>query len=118
MKNFLAVYTGSPEAMENSSWNALSAPERQERERVGVAAWQAWMQAHAERIIVAGGPLGKTLRVSPTGVQPVRNNMTGYVVVAAESHEDAARLFENHPHFAIFPGEGVEVMACLPMPGM
>jgi hypothetical protein len=39
------------------------------------------------------------------------------VVVSAESHAAAARLFEGHPHFTVFPGEGVEVMECLPMPG-
>jgi hypothetical protein len=26
-------------------------------------------------------------------------------------------MFENHPHFAIFPGEAVEVMPVLPIPG-
>jgi hypothetical protein len=25
-------------------------------------------------------------------------------------------MFENHPHFAIFPGEAVEVMPVLPIP--
>jgi hypothetical protein len=44
--------------------------------------------------------------------------MAGFIVVKAESHEAAARLFEGHPHFAIFPGDSVEVMECLPVPGM
>ncbi|MDR3462508.1 MAG: hypothetical protein P4L76_09375 [Beijerinckiaceae bacterium] len=35
----------------------------------------------------------------------------------AESPEAAAKLFENHPHFTIFPGESVEVMPVLPIPG-
>jgi hypothetical protein len=26
-------------------------------------------------------------------------------------------LFENHPHFTNFPGEAVEVMPVLPIPG-
>jgi hypothetical protein len=42
--------------------------------------------------------------------------MAAYTVVEAESHEAAARMFENHPHFTIFPGVAVEVMECLPMP--
>jgi hypothetical protein len=29
----------------------------------------------------------------------------------------AAKLFENHPHFAIFPGESVEIMPVLSIPG-
>jgi hypothetical protein len=43
--------------------------------------------------------------------------MAAYVIVWAESQEAAARLFERHPHFAIFPRDGVEVMECLPIPG-
>jgi ribosomal protein S17 len=43
--------------------------------------------------------------------------MTGYVVVRAESRQEAARMFENHPHFTIFPGDSVEIMECLPIPG-
>ena len=35
----------------------------------------------------------------------------------AESHEAAARMFEDHPHVTIFPGDSVEIMECLPMPG-
>jgi hypothetical protein len=26
-------------------------------------------------------------------------------------------MFENHPHFTIFPGDSVEIMECLPIPG-
>ena len=37
--------------------------------------------------------------------------------ILAESHEAAAKLFENHPHFTIFPGDSVEIMECLPMTG-
>jgi hypothetical protein len=43
--------------------------------------------------------------------------MGAFTVVRAESHEVAAKLFENHPHFVIFPGESVEVMPVLPIPG-
>jgi hypothetical protein len=41
----------------------------------------------------------------------------GVTVVRAESHEAAAKLFENHPHFTHFPGESIEVMPVLPIPG-
>jgi hypothetical protein len=44
--------------------------------------------------------------------------MTAWVAVDADSHEAAARMFEGHPHFTIFPGESIEVMECLPIPGM
>lgn len=116
MKNFLAVFTGTDEAMEKSGWNALSESARQERTQTGLNAWHAWMEAKKKQVVVTGGPTGKTKRVSGTGVQSARNNICGYVVVAAESHEAAAKLFEGHPHFSLFPGEAVEVMECLPVP--
>ena len=37
-------------------------------------------------------------------------------MVRADSHEAAAKMFLNHPHFAIFPGDAVEVMEVLPIP--
>lgn len=41
----------------------------------------------------------------------------GYSVVQAESHEAAAKLFEKHPHNEM-PGAWVEVMEIKSMPGM
>ena len=61
-----------------------------------------------------GGPLGKTKRITTRGVEDVSNG--AFAVVRAESHAAAAKLFENHPHFTIFPGESVEVMPILPIP--
>jgi hypothetical protein len=117
MTHFLAVFTGTPEATERSGWNAITEAVRQERTQVGIKAWHAWMQANASSIVVAGGPIGKTKHVSAQGLENTQNNICGYVVVAAESHDAAAKLFENHPHFSIFPGDAVEVMECLPVPG-
>jgi len=36
-----------------------------------------------------------------------------FMVVRADRHEAAARLFENHPHMSIFVSNGVEVMPVL-----
>jgi hypothetical protein len=117
MKKFLAVYTGTPEALEKSGWNKLDAAARQEREAVAIKAWMDWGTANKAVIVDTGTPLGKTKRISPQGVADTKNALTGYVIVEAESHESAAKLFLNHPHFTIFPGEAVEVMECLPIPG-
>lgn len=117
MKNFLAVFTGTPETMAKSGWDELSESARQERMQAGMKAWGAWMETHKQRIVVSGSPVGKTKRISTAGVEDSRNNICGYVVVSAESHEAAAKLFEGHPHFSIFPGDAVEVMECLPVPG-
>ena len=114
MKNFLAIYTGTPEALEK--WKQLPAAEREKREKAGFDAWMQWGTEHAKAIVDQGSPLGKTKRASSGGISDVRNNIAGYVVVQAESHEAAAKLFAKHPHFSLFPGDAVEIMECLPLP--
>jgi hypothetical protein len=116
MKKFLAIYIGTADAFKK--WSELSESERNQREQAGMKAWGDWVVKHQQSIVVEGGPLGKTKRISPAGIQDIKNNMTGYIVVQAESHQAAARMFENHPHFAIFPGESVEIMECTSIPGM
>jgi hypothetical protein len=117
MKRFLAVYLGSEAAFERSGWTRLDAAAREAKQAAGMAAWHAWQAQHAAVLVDAGGPLGKTKRVARDGIADTKNAMSGYVIVEAESHEAAAKLFENHPHFAILPGESVEIMECMPIPG-
>lgn len=107
MAKFMAIYTGTPGA---------GAPPDAAVIAKGMQAWGEWMTRHASRIVDAGGPLGKTKKVSAAGIVDIQNHIAGYVVVEAEDHEAAARMFDGHPHFAIFPGDGVEVMPCLPIP--
>ncbi len=116
MKKFLAIYIGTAAGFEKSGWNALSEPERKKRDAAGIEAWMAWGQQHGKAIVDQGSPLGKTKRAAADGISDIKNSMTGYAIVQAESHEAAARMFERHPHFTVFPGESVEIMECLPMP--
>lgn len=118
MKTFLAIYMGTAEAMTKSGWNALDDATRKAREQKGMQAWGDWGTRHKSAILQMGGPLGRTKRASASGICDIRNNMTGYTVIQAESHEAAAKMFESHPHFAIFPGDSVEIMEVLPLPGM
>lgn len=115
MKRYLAVFTGSPGAM--AAWEELPESERQRRHAAGMAAWKKWAADNAASIVETGGPLSRTKLVSKGGISDVRNNLAAFTVVQAESQDAAARLFVDHPHFTIFPGEGVEVMEVLPVPG-
>lgn len=114
MKNFMAVYTGSASA--RAEWDTLDAEKRKAREQAGMEAWGKWVTAHQKDIVDNGSPLGKTKRISAKGISDTKNNLAAYTVVRAESHEAAAKMFENHPHFTIFPGDSVEIMECLPIP--
>jgi hypothetical protein len=116
MKKFLAVYIGTEAALERAQWNKLDEEKRQARQAAGFAAWVEWGRVHASAIVDPGTPLGKTKRAAPEGIEDIKNVMAAYVIVQAESHEAAAKLFENHPHFTIFPGDSVEIMECLPIP--
>lgn len=116
MKRFLAIYIGTEATREKSGWNRLTDDERKAKDEQGVKAWMAWGERNGAAIIDIGAPLGTTKRVSPKGVADIKNSMTGYVIVQAESHEAAARLFVEHPHFTIFPGDSIEIMECLPLP--
>lgn len=117
MTNYLAVFLGSKESPRMAAWMAMPEAERKAKEQEGMAAWGAWMGKHKDVVVGEGGPLGKTKRVSASGVADASNQMGGFVIVRAESHEAAAKLFENHPQFTIFPGEAVEVMPIMPIPG-
>ena len=115
---YLAVFLGGKTSPKMMAWNALPDAERRAKEREGIAAWKAWVEKHQGAIVAMGGPLGKTKQITQTGIGDISNAMGAFTVVQAESHEAAAQLFENHPHFTIFPGESVEVMPVLPIPGV
>ena len=116
MKTFLAIYIGTDAALERARWNELEDEEREALQASGIEAWMEWGRANSAAIVDQGSPLGRTKRASPQGISDFKNGMTGYVIVRAESHEAAAKLFEGHPHFTIFPGDSVEIMECLPVP--
>jgi hypothetical protein len=115
--SYLAVFLGSRTNPRMTAWMALPDAERRAAEQKGMAAWKAWAETNQASIVAMGGPLGKTKRVDDGGISDVTNELTAFTVVRAESQEAAARLFENHPHFTIFPGDAIEIMPILPIPG-
>ena len=116
MKTFMAVYTGDPAVFEKYQRQHPDPEDRKQMERKGMDAWMKWGEEHRKDIVENGGPLGRTKRVSKEGIKDIRNNLAGYTIVRAESQEEAAKLFRDHPHFTVFPGDGVEIMEVLPVP--
>ena len=113
---YLAVFLGSKASPRRMAWEALSEGDRRAKEREGMAAWKAWVEKHHAVIVAMGGPLGKTKSVTQRGIENISNEMGAFTVVHADSHEAAAKLFEKHPHFTIFPGDSIEIMPVLPIP--
>jgi hypothetical protein len=116
MKKFMAIYLGSAAGL--AEWKATDDEKRKEREKAGMERWMKWAEDNEGSIVDLGTPLGKTKRIDAHGIADTKNEITAYAIVQAESHEAAAELFANHPHFMIFPGQSVEVMECLPLPKM
>ena len=107
MPRYLAVYTMKPENVVH--FRAMPKAEQEAVDAAGVPQWVAWEKANAssfrDRAMV-----GKTKRVTKDGIADAQNDICGYVIVETDSIEAAAKLFENHPHFSIFPGDGVDIM--------
>ncbi len=118
MKTFLAICLGTTDDAKFKAWKEMPEEEKKKIEKEGMESWAKWGEDHKASIVDMGTPIGKTKRVDNGGVSDTKNAISGYTIVRAETHEEAAKMFEKHPHFAIFPGEAVEVMECLPMPTM
>lgn len=114
MPRYLAVYTIQPEAL--ARWYTLPEAEQKARDAAGLRQWTAWEAANAASFPDRGGMVGRTTRVDKDGIREASNAVCGYIVVEADSAEAAARLFENHPHFTVFPGDGVDIMPFLTEP--
>ena len=114
---YLAVFLGSKTSPRRAAWDALPESVRRAKEGEGIAAWKAWVEKHHAVIVAMGGPLGKTKKVNSDGIEDASNQLGAFTVVRADSHETAAKLFEKHPHFTNFPGDAIEVMPVMPIPG-
>jgi hypothetical protein len=112
MKKFLVLYMAHRAAFEKMMREA--SPEQRKK---GMDAWMAWMNANKSAIVDGGGPLGRTKRVDAKGASETRNELGGYSVVQAESHDAAAKLFgKDHPHLQM-PEAWIEIVEIVPMPG-
>lgn len=87
---------------ENRSRDAAS------RGKKMMEAWGKWMSEHADMIISTEAG-GKTKRVTASGVSDTKNDIILCSFAEAESHEAAAKAFEDHPHLQI-PRSSIEVM--------
>jgi hypothetical protein len=114
MPRFLAVYTMKPEDL--ARFRNLPKPEQNAIDTVGLKQWADWEERNAASFPDRGGMVGKTTRVTKDGIAGAVNPFCGYIVVEAETIEAAARLFENHPHFSVFPGDRVDIMPFLTDP--
>ena len=109
MKKFLALYMIPIASIDEMMKNSTPA-ERQE----AMDDWKQWAMAHAQDFVEMGTPTGKNKRVAMSGATDMRNDVCGYSIVQAESHDAAAKIFIDNPHLKM-AGAYVEVMECMTM---
>ena len=114
MPRFLAVYTMKPEDL--ARFRNLPKSEQSAVDAIGLKQWADWEDRNAASFPDRGGMVGRTKRVTKDGIADAVNLFCGYIVVEAGTIEAAASLFENHPHFSVFPGDGVDIMPFLTAP--
>jgi YCII-related domain len=113
MKKFVVLYMANPAQFEQMMQN--STPEQRQK---GMEAWMKWMNANKASLADGGAPLGKTKRVDASGVSDTKNGVGGYSIVQADSYDAAVKLFgKDHPHL-MMPGNWIEVMEVIVLPGM
>jgi hypothetical protein len=113
-KKFLVMYLIPASVMQE--WLQTEASAKKAAEEKMKGEWNQWMSAHSA-MILSTDAAGKTERITSDGVSDTKNDIMLYSIIEAESHEAAAKSFENHPHLQI-PQSSIEVMEIQPMAGM
>ncbi len=108
MPRFVAVYTMTPENL--AAFRARPKSEQEETDKAGLKAWEEWSKRNAAAIVATDVMVGKTRRVTKTGIVDARNQVAGFLIVEAADITAAAGLFQDHPHITVFPGDGIDVM--------
>jgi len=111
MKKFMVLYR-APQASFEKMMKAT--PEEQ---KAGMDAWMAWGNKAKASIVDMGAMLGKTMKVTPAGASPSRNDIGGYSILQGESKEAVAASLKGHPHF-MTPDGFIDVSDIVEVPGM
>lgn len=110
MKKFLVLYTCAENSENHQAWKKLNTKEQKERAEKGIKAKLEWTKKYKHQIVFEGTSLGNTKNVNNEGIQDIPSLMGEFLIIQANSHDEAAQIFLKHPHFAIFPGDGVQII--------
>ena len=115
MKQYFAIFRVPVSTMDQ--WVAGTSPEERmaQGKKLGED-MQAWFTKYKDVLKGTGWPLGKTKTVSKAGVADGRNDLNFAIIVEADSHEAAAAIMAESPHFTI-PDSTIDVME-IPHMGM
>ncbi|MFF4193576.1 hypothetical protein [Nonomuraea sp. NPDC001831] len=109
MGKYLAILNGTADDTDKATLT-------EQQQRDFMHAWAAWARKNEHALIDPGAPLFRKKLVTTHGIEDFTDTKTGYAIVEAETHEDAAQLFSDHPHITLMPGNSIEVLECPPTP--
>jgi hypothetical protein len=115
-KKYLVLYR-SEAALSGTSVAEMFARSTPEQIKAGMAAWQAWHGKSGGAVVDLGAPLDKSTNVAGGAATSSKTTITGYSILQAASLEEAVSLMKDHPHFHM-PDGSVQILECVPMPGM
>jgi hypothetical protein len=116
MKKYLVLYRAEG-ALSGASVAEMFANSTPEQMAAGMAAWKAWYDSTGGAVVDLGAPLDRSTTLSGGSSAAEKSGITGYSILQAESINEAVALLKGHPHFHM-PGSSVQVLECVPIPGM
>lgn len=114
MKKFLIIYRTPVAVLEE--WMSKPEAERKTEQEQMEAEWNQWMKDHSSLLKETAGA-GSTKKVSKDGITDTKNDIMMFSFAEAESQEEVANAFVNHPHFSI-PESTIEIMPVNYFPDM
>lgn len=103
MAKFMVLYRSTASARE------MLANTTPEQMKAGMDAWMAWAGKAGDAVVDLGSPLAPTAGGD--------DGISGFSIMQADSAEALAGVLEGHPHVSV-PGNTIEVLEFLDMPGM
>ncbi len=116
MSKYLVLYQ-SEAALSGMTVSEMFKNSTPEQMAAGMAAWQAWHTKAGAAVLDLGAPLDHSTTVSGGSAASGKTTITGYTFLQAASMDEAVALMKEHPHFHM-PGSSVQILECIPMPGM
>jgi hypothetical protein len=111
MKKFLVLYASTKSAAEQMA-NATP-----EQAKAGMDAWTAWASKAGKAVVDLGMPVGNGQNVTQKSASASNSHVSGFSILQADTPNAVKELLKGHPHFMV-PGNSIEVLEFLPLPGM
>jgi hypothetical protein len=108
MAKFMILYRSSTSARDQM---ANATPEQM---KAGMDAWMVWAGKAGDAIVDLGTPLAPATHV---GSAASAADFAGYSILQAASATEITSILDGHPHLEM-PGNSIDVLEMLPMPGM